>query len=235
MNKYEIISHLCESMYANIYKAVTKNKEVVALKVIELDRTGIPCDALKEIFILKQLNSIYIINLLEYYIYVDNIVLVMPYADYTLKEYNLNFNINTEDIFKQITLALNYCHSNFIIHRDVKPENILIINNTVKLADFGLAKYDFFKEDKSSNVVTLWYRAPEVLLNLPYNYKIDVWSLGCIYYELLYKQVLFKGKDVYDQLYLIDNKPQFSNLLLDKMLKLSSVRIDTEDILKLID
>ena len=86
-------------------------------------------------------------------------------------------------------------------------------------------------EHKSNKVVSLWYRAPELLLKMPYNYKIDIWSLGCIYYELIHKQVLFKGKDEHDQLNLIYNRPQLNDNLLINMLKLSTFRIDTNQIL----
>lgn len=235
MENYEVINHICESSYANIYRAINKkNDDIVALKVMPLDKTGVSVDAIREVLILKLCKNNYIINLMDTFIYAENIILVLPYAEYNLKEYNLNYNFDIDTIFKQITLAVNYCHQNYLIHRDVKPENILIIDNEVKLADFGLAKYDFFNEPKSFDVVSLWYRAPELLLNLPYNYKVDVWSLGCIYYELIAKEVLFKGQNNYDQLNLIYNKPYFDNPLIDKMLKLSAARINTTQILQLI-
>src|SRR4029078_6429629 len=159
MEKYTIVSHLYESSYSNIYTAVDVNQQKVVLKVIPFDNTGVTLDAVREIALLKLLSSPYIINLIDTTTFIKNVVLIFPYADYTLKEYNLNYEFDVNDVFRQLVTAVTYCHINNVIHRDIKPENILIINKKIKLADFGLACLDFFNEDKSKEVVTLWYRA----------------------------------------------------------------------------
>lgn len=110
-------------------------------------------------------------------------------------------------------------HSNRIVHRDLKPQNLLVTSSGhIKLADFGLAKtYDyemkltsvvrFFQSylptllfNYRKQVVTLWYRAPEVLLNLPYATPVDIWSVGCIIMELYTRKPLFCGESDKEQL-----------------------------------
>jgi negative regulator of PHO system len=85
-----------------------------------------------------------------------------------------------------------------ILHRDIKPENILIDSKgQLKLADFGLAKKaSFLQRRKSNSIVSLWYRAPEIILGSEdYLLGVDMWSLGCILYELITGQPLFPAKD----------------------------------------
>jgi len=103
---------------------------------------------------------------------------------------------------REILKGLNYCHLNNIIHRDIKPANILINHRgEIKIADFGLSRG--YKPNclMSSNVVTQWYRSPELLLgSTRYTPSIDVWSVGCIMAELLLKKPLFRGSNVFDQI-----------------------------------
>lgn len=88
---------------------------------------------------------------------------------------------------KQVLLGLKYLHENKIIHRDIKSANILYNNKgEVKIADFGLARKEIPKINYTNRVVTLWYRAPELLLgDRKYSTKIDLWSAGCFLAELL--------------------------------------------------
>ena len=106
----------------------------------------------------------------------------------------------------QISSATAYLHSNFILHRDLKTSNILLSNRgIIKLADFGMARYTSNPPPRLTQlVVTLWYRAPELLLGAPeYGFEIDIWSLGCIFAELLTLIPLFQGKNEVSQLSLI--------------------------------
>jgi serine/threonine protein kinase len=98
---------------------------------------------------------------------------------------------------------MNHVHSCKVIHRDMKSQNILISKDlNVKIADFGLARtYSNEKRPYSEEVVTLWYRPPEILLGrTEYSTSVDIWSIGCIFYELLTKVPLFMGSSEFEQI-----------------------------------
>lgn len=112
-----------------------------------------------------------------------------------------------KSVIYQLLLAVDFCHSNRIIHRDLKPQNILIDKEkeTVKLADFGLARTFYIPiKEYTHEVITLWYRAPEILLGKDkYSTSVDIWSLGCIFYEIAHKKILFCGDSEIDQIFKI--------------------------------
>jgi len=105
----------------------------------------------------------------------------------------------------QILRGLKFIHSANVLHRDLKPSNLLLnANCDLKICDFGLARTSDEKEFMTEYVVTRWYRAPELLLSCAeYTSSIDVWSVGCIFAELLGRKPLFPGKDYVHQLNLI--------------------------------
>ncbi|NXH65513.1 MOK kinase, partial [Hydrobates tethys] len=101
----------------------------------------------------------------------------------------------------QLCKSLDYIHRNGIFHRDVKPENVLIKQNTLKLGDFGSCRSIYSKQPHTEYISTRWYRAPECLLtNGYYSYKIDLWSAGCVFYEITSFQPLFPGSNELDQI-----------------------------------
>lgn len=109
----------------------------------------------------------------------------------------------TKTLLLQLTGAVEYLHSNWIIHRDLKTSNLLMNNRgQIKVADFGMARYYGDPPPKLTQlVVTLWYRAPELLLGAEkYGPEIDLWSVGCIFGELLKKEPLLQGKNEVEQL-----------------------------------
>lgn len=109
----------------------------------------------------------------------------------------------TKTLMLQIVSATEYLHANWILHRDLKTSNLLLNNRgEIKLADFGMARYTSSPPPKLTQlVVTLWYRSPELLLGASsYNFEVDIWSLGCIFAELLTRDPLFQGKNEVDQL-----------------------------------
>jgi len=103
-------------------------------------------------------------------------------------------------------LGIDFCHSKRIMHRDLKPQNILINKkNILKIADFGLARaYGIPVKTYTHEVITLWYRAPEILLGQKqYSISVDIWSAACIFAEMINHKVLFHGESEIDQLYKI--------------------------------
>jgi cyclin-dependent kinase-like len=113
----------------------------------------------------------------------------------------------------QVVKAVEFCHLHNCIHRDVKPENILITKqNVVKLCDFGFARLLIPNENFTEYVATRWYRAPELLVgDTQYGPPVDVWAIGCVFCELYSGQPLLPGKSDLDQLYLI--KKTLGNLI----------------------
>jgi serine/threonine protein kinase len=105
----------------------------------------------------------------------------------------------------QLLRGLKFIHSANVIHRDLKPSNLLLnANCDLKIIDFGLARPTAENEFMTEYVVTRWYRAPELLLNSSdYTSAIDVWSVGCIFMELMNRKPLFPGKDQVHQMRLL--------------------------------
>jgi len=99
------------------------------------------------------------------------------------------------NIVFQSLQGLSYMHKQNYLHRDLKPENLLCYHNTVKIADFGLAKEIDARPPFTDYVSTRWYRAPEILLRAPdYNAPIDIFAMGCIMAELFTMRPLFPGQ-----------------------------------------
>eukprot|EP00825_Cyclidium_porcatum_P052480 TRINITY_DN995_c0_g3_i2.p3 TRINITY_DN995_c0_g3~~TRINITY_DN995_c0_g3_i2.p3 ORF type:complete len:220 (+),score=54.91 TRINITY_DN995_c0_g3_i2:95-754(+) len=115
------------------------------------------------------------------------------------------------DVYKrqvstQSTWGVAECHSKRTLHRDLKPQNILISkNDEVKVADFGLSRtFSIPTRPYTHEVVTLWYRAPEILLGaIDYCTPVDIWAIGCIFVEMVTKKPLFTGDSEIDQIYRI--------------------------------
>ncbi|KAM4853604.1 MAPK/MAK/MRK overlapping kinase isoform 9-T9 [Thomomys bottae] len=101
----------------------------------------------------------------------------------------------------QLCKSLDHMHRNGIFHRDVKPENILIKQDILKLGDFGSCRSVYSKQPYTEYISTRWYRAPECLLTDGfYTYKMDLWSAGCVFYEIASLQPLFPGANELDQI-----------------------------------
>ncbi|KAF7971851.1 hypothetical protein HWV62_19787 [Athelia sp. TMB] len=205
--------------YGVVYKARdTQNNSIVALKKIRLEAEdeGVPSTAIREISLLKELKDDNIVKLLDIVHADQKLYLVFEFLDVDLKRYMeqavqgtgppLSLDI-TKKFTHQLTSGLLYCHSHRILHRDLKPQNLLIDKrNNLKLADFGLARaFGIPMRTYTHEVVTLWYRAPEVLLgSRHYSTAIDMWSVGCIFAEMVCKgQPLFPGDSEIDQIFKI--------------------------------
>lgn len=106
----------------------------------------------------------------------------------------------------QMCKSMAHMHRNGIFHRDIKPENLLITNDRLKLADFGSCRGIYSKQPYTEYISTRWYRAPECLLTDGYySYKMDMWGVGCVFFEIVSLYPLFPGKDELDQIHKIHN------------------------------
>ncbi len=169
---------------------------MVALKRIRLDSEadGVPSTAIREISLLKELNHTNIVKLLDI-IHTDNkLFLVFEFLNQDLKKYMelyVNKNGMPSNLVKsylyQMLHGIAYCHTHRILHRDLKPQNLLLsTEGLIKLADFGLARaFGVPIRSFTHEVVTLWYRAPEILLGCKYySTEVDIWSIGGIFSEM---------------------------------------------------
>ena len=192
MQKYEKLEKVGEGTYGTVFKAKHKEtKEIVALKRVRLDDEdeGVPSSALREICLLKELKHKNIVRLYDVLHSDRRLTMVFEFCDQDLKKYfdscKGKVDSNTVKSFMfHLLQGLQFCHSHNVLHRDLKPQNLLISKSgELKLADFGLARaFGLPKERFSAEVVTLWYRPPDVLMGAKmYDTSIDMWSAGCIF------------------------------------------------------
>lgn len=210
-DSYKRLEKIGEGTYGIVFRALHKQtKRIVALKKIrpENEDEGISATTLREISILKGLNSNRIIKILDVMCNEKDIFIVYEFAQTDLRKlidsYKTKFDRNLQlKLTHQIIEGISYLHTNGIIHRDLKPQNILIDKNqNIKLADFGLSRrYRLPHKNLTKDVITLWYRPPELLLGCKqYSTSIDIWSLGCIIFEILEFKPLFPGDSEIDQI-----------------------------------
>uniref|UniRef100_A0A8C3GB23 Cyclin dependent kinase 17 n=1 Tax=Cyclopterus lumpus TaxID=8103 RepID=A0A8C3GB23_CYCLU len=213
LETYIKLDKLGEGTYATVFKGRSKlTDNLVALKEIRLEHEeGAPCTAIREVSLLKDLKHANIVTLHDIIHTDKSLTLVFEYLDKDLKQYmddcgNIMSMHNVKVFLYQILRGLSYCHKRKVLHRDLKPQNLLINEKgELKLADFGLARAKSVPTKTYSNeVVTLWYRPPDVLLgSSEYSTQIDMWGVGCIFYEMAAGRPLFPGSTVEDELHLI--------------------------------
>jgi len=213
LERYEKLQKIGEGTYGVVYKAKDKQDgRFLALKKIRLEHEdeGVPSTAIREISILKELQHPNIVNLLDVVNLPNKLYLVFEYLDQDLKKYMDSITIFepilVKSYIKQLLEGLLYCHRRRILHRDLKPQNLLIDRKGfLKLADFGLARAVCVPvRPYTHEVITLWYRAPEILLgSQAYSMPVDIWSAGCIFAEMLAKRPLFPGDSEIDELFRI--------------------------------
>lgn len=200
-----------EGTYGVVYKAKDRvTGEIIALKKIRLEAEdeGIPSTAIREISLLKELQHPNIVRLYDVVHTEHKLTLVFEFLDQDLKKYldvcdsGLDLPILKSFLFQLLT-GVAYCHHHRVLHRDLKPPNLLINREgQLKLADFGLARaFGIPVRSYTHEVVTLWYRAPDILMaSRRYSTPVDMWSIGCIFAEMVLGRPLFSGVSEADQL-----------------------------------
>lgn len=212
MEKYENIKQVGEGAFGQVYKSRrVSSGEVVAIKRMPVDReTGFPFTAIREIKLCKSMSSKHIVRLDEI-IFEDGFIFIvleyMPYDLTGLLASGVKLGTDqTRSITAQLIEAVKSMHDLGLVHRDVKPSNILIDRcGLLKLADFGLTRE--VSGVMTNRVCTLWYRAPELLLGeTSYGFKVDAWSIGCIMLEMKLGRPPYRGSDEVSQIKLILEK-----------------------------
>ncbi|ETW07863.1 CMGC/CDK protein kinase [Aphanomyces invadans] len=211
MERYQKLEKVGEGTYGVVYKAKDRvTGEVIALKKIRLEAEdeGIPSTAIREISLLKELQHCNIVRLYNIVHTERKLTLVFEYLDQDLKKYldvcerGLEKPILKSFLY-QLLRGIAYCHQHRVLHRDLKPQNLLINREgELKLADFGLARaFGIPVRSYTHEVVTLWYRSPDVLMgSRKYSTPVDIWSIGCIFAEMSNGGPLFAGTSEADQL-----------------------------------
>eukprot|EP00798_Chlamydomonas_sp_ICE-L_P014625 gene14625-20659_t len=216
MEQYERLEEVGNGTYGTVYRARDRNTgEIRAMKKIRLENEeeGVPSNAIREISLLKELNHPCVVRLFDVAQRDRSLYLVFEFMELDLKKHmdaSPNFRHDKKLIktyLWQILSAVTYVHSRRIFHRDLKPQNLLIDRSThqLKLADFGLARaFGVPLRAHTHEVVTLWYRAPEILLGSnSYSTPVDIWSIGCIFAEMCNHHPLFPGETEIGQLFVI--------------------------------
>ncbi|OAT10770.1 CMGC/CDK/CDK8 protein kinase [Blastomyces gilchristii SLH14081] len=217
--KYHIVGFISSGTYGRVYKAIGRNgqKREFAIKKFKPDKegeiiqyTGLSQSAIREMALCSELSHANVVHLEEIILEDKCIFMVFEYTEHDLLQI-IHHHTQPQrhpipapmvkSILFQLLNGLLYLHSNWVLHRDLKPANILVTSTgAVRIGDLGLARLFYkplnslFSGDKV--VVTIWYRAPELLLgSRHYTPAIDLWAVGCIFAELLSLRPIFKGEE----------------------------------------
>ncbi|GBG91254.1 hypothetical protein CBR_g52140 [Chara braunii] len=216
MHKYRLVAKKGEGTFSEVLKAqCIKNSKYVAIKCMKNHFDSLEqVNNLREIQALRRLSPhANVIKLLEvlYDQPTGRLALVFELMDMNIYELirgrrHYVAEEKTKNYMYQLMKAMDHVHRNGIFHRDIKPENILIMEDNLKLADFGSCRGIYSKQPYTEYISTRWYRAPECLLTDGYyNYKMDMWGVGCVFFEIVSLFPLFPGTNELDQIHKIHN------------------------------
>lgn len=196
-------------VFGTVYRAIDRyTQEQVALKCLHLDeedcQDGIPSRVIREVSILRDFEHPNVVRLLDFIMDgLSDYALVFEYIDLDLHRYLRPYRNQQQKMplhqvmmyAKDLFSGVHACHTRLIVHRDLKPQNVLVSPTGLKICDFGLARFFTLPQKPyTQTVVTLWYRAPEIILGAHfYGTEVDVWSSGCIITEMLTGLPTFPG------------------------------------------
>ncbi|CAH8572959.1 unnamed protein product [Schistosoma rodhaini] len=220
-SNYQVSNLLGSGAYGRVFKGTSLNGTTVALKeiLIPTDDEGIPLSTLRELSVLKKVQSYncpYLVQMLDISLKKQDtgisIYIVFEFVDCDLARFLSHHVPSTglppetiRNLSEQLLRGTDFLHSHRIIHRDLKPANILINRETLrlKITDFGLSRVLGWESSLTPIVVTLWYRSPEILIQSEYLSPCDIWAAGCIIAELFNLQAIFRADTELEMLKLI--------------------------------
>jgi len=206
--KYEQEKIIGTGVYGTVYRARERETgKIVAVKKLKIEEDyghGVPASVIREVVCLKDFIHPNIVEFIDIHITgSQDYSLIFEFVDgdlhQMLKGYRREEAVMPMDLVRKYSLELLSgilaCHNRLIIHRDLKPQNILVGKNGLKIGDFGLARmFSLPIRNYTLDVITLWYRAPEILLGThTYGKEVDMWSAGCIIAEMATSQATFPG------------------------------------------
>eukprot|EP00411_Alexandrium_monilatum_P009589 CAMPEP_0175319244 /NCGR_PEP_ID=MMETSP0093-20121207/70842_1 /TAXON_ID=311494 /ORGANISM="Alexandrium monilatum, Strain CCMP3105" /LENGTH=314 /DNA_ID=CAMNT_0016616061 /DNA_START=41 /DNA_END=985 /DNA_ORIENTATION=- len=209
-SQYEITEKtpLGEGTYGKVYKAKqNRTGKIVAMKKMKLDseEEGVPSTAIREIALLKELMHENVVKLLDVFCSMNKLTLVFEFVENDLKKYMKSLGrqmppATIKSLAHQLCKGIEFCHASRILHRDLKPQNLLIDQRLrLKIADFGLARAYTVPVPKYTHEVVC---APEILLGSAlYSVPVDLWSVGCILGEMATGAPLFAGDSEIDTIF----------------------------------
>ncbi|EAT39652.1 AAEL008556-PB [Aedes aegypti] len=231
-NRYVVANYTGQGVFSTVVRAKdqARGNALVAVKIIRnneiMHKTG-----LRELDTLKKLNDTdpedryHCLRLFRHFFHKQHLCMVLEPLSMNLREvlkkYGKNVGLHIKAVrsyTQQLLLALKLLKKSNILHADIKPDNILVNDNNLvlKLCDFGSAS-SVADNDITPYLVSRFYRAPEIILGLPYDYGIDMWSAGCTIYELYTGKILFSGKSNNQMLkFFMDLKGKIPNKIIRK-------------------
>ena len=214
MHKYKLLGKKGEGTFSEVLKAQDiKSNKMVAIKCMKNHFDSVDqVNRLREIQALRRLSPHQNIIKLHEVLYdrsTGRLALVFELMEMNIYELIRGRRQYLADdkilhYMYQLMKGIDHMHRNGIFHRDIKPENVLILNDALKLADFGSCRGIYSKQPFTEYISTRWYRAPECLLTDGYyNYKMDIWGVGCVFFEVMSLYPLFPGNNELDQIHKI--------------------------------
>ncbi|MQL69866.1 hypothetical protein Taro_002166 [Colocasia esculenta] len=210
-SRYILMEELGDGTCGSVYKALNREtNEIVAIKKMKRKfYSWEECINLREVKCLHKFNHPNIVKLKEIICENHELFFIFEYMEYNLYQVMRDRQVpfyegEIRSFMSQVLQGLAYMHRSGYFHRDLKPENLLVTNETIKIADFGLAREVVSNPPYTEYVSTRWYRAPEVLLqSSSYTPAIDMWAVGAILAELFILSPLFPGESETDQIHKI--------------------------------